>query len=221
MFNKKIIFCLFVILMAFSLSVNMAFAQDAGSDISLNEEIELDSSLSQLNAVDEIDNINEDISSSQQADYSNSISGDSIQTYERDSSDSNNQNMNDDLENCNALTSDSEGSASSSSISVDESLDSFYSIDDEVYLSSSSYDEASNDGSGKTIFLISDNPGTNVLDAASRLLFEEHPDLGSEVNIVVRSGQQVKEMSEEDFISLLSNADVFIGNGLAQMLMLF
>ena len=211
MFNKKRIFCLFVILMAFSLSVNMAFAQDAGSDISLNEEIELDSSLSQLNAVDEIDNINEDISSSQQADYSNSISGDSIQTYERDSSDSNNQNMNDDLENCNALTSDSEGSASSSSISVDESLDSFYSIDDEVYLSSSSYDEASNDGSGKTIFLISDNPGTNVLDAASRLLFEEHPDLGSEVNIVVRSGQQVKEMSEEDFISLLSNADVFIG----------
>ena len=61
----------------------------------------------------------------------------------------------------------------------------------------------------KTILIVSDNPGTNILDASSKELYEEY-DL-SNVNLVVRSGIQVKEMNESEFASLLENCDAFIG----------
>ena len=60
-----------------------------------------------------------------------------------------------------------------------------------------------------TIFLVSDNPGTNILDVASRELYDEY-DLKN-VNFVVRSGFQVKEMEETEFARLLYNCDAFIG----------
>lgn len=60
-----------------------------------------------------------------------------------------------------------------------------------------------------TIFLISDNPGTNILDtAASEILQDKEY---SEVNIIVRNPSQIKLMSESELYSLLSTCDVFIG----------
>ncbi|WP_458404435.1 cobaltochelatase subunit CobN [Methanobrevibacter sp.] len=60
-----------------------------------------------------------------------------------------------------------------------------------------------------TLFIISDNPGTNVLDKASEELFSEH-DLKN-VNLVIRNGNQVKTMSEDELTRLLSDCDAFIG----------
>ena len=60
-----------------------------------------------------------------------------------------------------------------------------------------------------TLFFISDNPGTNILDAASQELFN-----GSDfknVNIIVRSGEQIKTMDELELVNLLYKSDAFIG----------
>ena len=46
----------------------------------------------------------------------------------------------------------------------------------------------------KTVFIISDNPGTNILDSASEDVYAETN--SSSFNIVVRSGDQVKDMTE-------------------------
>lgn len=60
-----------------------------------------------------------------------------------------------------------------------------------------------------TLFIVSDNPGTNVLDKASQELFAEHDMKG--VNLVIRNGNQVKTMSEDELAFLLNNSDAFIG----------
>ena len=60
-----------------------------------------------------------------------------------------------------------------------------------------------------TIFVVSDNPGTNILDVASEEVLI-NPNV-SNVNLIVRSGEQVKDMKEEELIGLLSSSDVFIG----------
>ena len=60
-----------------------------------------------------------------------------------------------------------------------------------------------------TLFIISDNPGTNVLDKARSGTFDEH-DLKN-VNLVIRNGNQVKTMSEDELAFLLNNSDAFIG----------
>jgi len=75
-------------------------------------------------------------------------------------------------------------------------------------------DLASSDNKGKsnvTLFIVSDNPGTNILDAASADLFDEHPNLRENVTLVVRSGAQIKEMSESEFVNLLESCDGFVG----------
>lgn len=87
----------------------------------------------------------------------------------------------------------------------DESLSS---ANDEIQYSVSSNNE---EQSEVTLFFISDNPGTNILDAASNDLFTEHPELKGNVNIVVRSGAQVKDMNESEFVNLLASCDGFIG----------
>ena len=71
-------------------------------------------------------------------------------------------------------------------------------------------DEATSSSENVTIFIISDNPGTNILDSASRELFDENPQL-TNVNIYVRSGEQIKTMGESELLSLLYSSDVFIG----------
>ncbi len=60
----------------------------------------------------------------------------------------------------------------------------------------------------KTIFLVSDSPGTNILDAASRELIDSGL---NNVNLIVRSGNQVKTMSEGELYGLVNQSDAFIG----------
>lgn len=61
----------------------------------------------------------------------------------------------------------------------------------------------------KTIFIISDSPGTNVMDAATDELYNQ--DNLSGFNVVLRSGDQVKEMDEEELHTLFDKSDAFIG----------
>ena len=61
----------------------------------------------------------------------------------------------------------------------------------------------------KTIFVISDNPGTNIIDAAADEIYNQDNLTG--FNLVVRSGEQVKNMDEEELHSLFSKSDAFIG----------
>ena len=61
----------------------------------------------------------------------------------------------------------------------------------------------------KTVFIISDNPGTNILDSASDEICNEDNLTG--FNIVLRSGEQVKDMKEEELHSLMESSDAFIG----------
>ena len=61
----------------------------------------------------------------------------------------------------------------------------------------------------KTVFIISDNPGTNIIDSASDEIYNQ--DKLSGFNLVVRSGDQVKNMDEEELHSLFDKSDAFIG----------
>lgn len=65
------------------------------------------------------------------------------------------------------------------------------------------------DSQTTTLFIISDNPGVNILDKASfELLDEKKLD---NVNLIIRSGEQVKTMPEAELIQYLSSCDAFIG----------
>jgi len=85
------------------------------------------------------------------------------------------------------------------------------SSDDLLEVSDNSVSEKiSIDNSQKTtLFIISDNPGVNILDKAGSELLDENKLVN--VNLVVRSGEQVKTMSEAELVSYLSNCDAFIG----------
>ena len=95
---------------------------------------------------------------------------------------------------------------------------SFAQSDSNLTLEDNSHDELSVDDSNdlyesdvknKTVFIISDNPGTNIIDSASDEIYNQ--DKLSGFNLVVRSGDQVKNMDEEELHSLFSNSDAFIG----------
>ena len=60
-----------------------------------------------------------------------------------------------------------------------------------------------------TLFIISDNPGTNILDKAGVELYNEHK--LDNVNLVIRNGNQIKEMPETELTNLLRDCDAFIG----------
>ena len=73
-----------------------------------------------------------------------------------------------------------------------------------------SQDVIKNDNThNKTVFIISDNPGTNIIDSACDEIYNQ--DNKSGFNIVLRSGEQVKDMSENELHSLFSTSDAFIG----------
>lgn len=61
-------------------------------------------------------------------------------------------------------------------------------IDDSVEISSD--DDTSAKRNNITLFVVSDSPGTNILDAASSELFDSHN--MSSVNLVIRNGEQIK-----------------------------
>ena len=104
---------------------------------------------------------------------------------------------------------------------IDDEINNNFQLDDALKVTNEINDiQISNANSSKnnekvssseniTILIVSDNPGTNILDSSCRELFEEY-DL-SNVNLVVRSGIQVKEMDESEFTDLLANCDGFIG----------
>ena len=59
------------------------------------------------------------------------------------------------------------------------------------------------------IFIISDNPGVNIVDKAAEELQEENK--LENVNLVVRSGDQIKTMDEAELVGYLSDCDAFVG----------
>lgn len=58
------------------------------------------------------------------------------------------------------------------------------------------------------VFLVSDNPGTNILDLAATEILNQSE--FSDYELVVRSGDQIGEMSEEELYDLMSKSDIFI-----------
>lgn len=80
---------------------------------------------------------------------------------------------------------------------------------DELPIGDSDISEEDNNPQNKTIFIISDSAGTNVLDAAADELYNQDNLVG--FNIVLRSGDQVKTMDEEELRSLFDQSDAFIG----------
>ncbi|MFM5882497.1 cobaltochelatase subunit CobN [Methanobrevibacter gottschalkii] len=69
--------------------------------------------------------------------------------------------------------------------------------------------ENSRDSQHMNLFIISDNPGTNILDKASLELSNENNING--INLIIRNGNQVKTMDETELKYLLANCDAFIG----------
>ena len=65
------------------------------------------------------------------------------------------------------------------------------------------------DSKNTTLFIISDNPGTNILDKASWELHDEKK--LDNVNLIIRSGEQIKAMNENELKGLLSGCDAFVG----------
>jgi len=61
----------------------------------------------------------------------------------------------------------------------------------------------------QTIFIISDNPGTNIVDSAAKELNNEGKI--SHYNIIARNGDQIKNMGEKQLHSLFTQSDAFIG----------
>ena len=86
-------------------------------------------------------------------------------------------------------------------LTLDDNSQDISSIDDSEVLN----DNVNN----KTILIISDSPGTNVLDAAADELYNQDNLAG--FNIVLRSGDQVKDMDEDELHSLFDQSDAFIG----------
>ena len=80
--------------------------------------------------------------------------------------------------------------------------------DSKMISNSNSNDKLSN-SRNITLFIISDNPGTNILDKAGKELFVENDLTG--VKLIVRSGDQIKTMKEDELINYLSISDAFIG----------
>lgn len=71
-----------------------------------------------------------------------------------------------------------------------------------------SHEDLSN-SQNTTLFIISDNPGTNILDKASMELEDENK--LDNVNLVIRNGNQIKTMDENELTHLLSSCDAFVG----------
>ena len=95
---------------------------------------------------------------------------------------------------------------------------SFAQSDSNMTLQDDSHDELSvgesndlheSDAKNKTVFIISDNPGTNIIDSACDEIYNQ--DGLSGFNMVVRSGDQIKNMGEEELHSLFDKSDAFIG----------
>jgi len=68
----------------------------------------------------------------------------------------------------------------------------------------------SNQESIKTMLLISDNSGTNILDSAANEILDNY----SNVDIQVRSSNQISTMDEDELFNLVNKSDIVIANWL-------
>ncbi|WP_405295648.1 cobaltochelatase subunit CobN [Methanobrevibacter sp.] len=84
----------------------------------------------------------------------------------------------------------------------------FAQANDTLLLEDASQSDISADNQ-KTVFIISDSPGTNVIEQASQEICNQDNLTG--FKLVVRSGEQVKDMNEEELHTLFSQSDAFIG----------
>lgn len=83
-------------------------------------------------------------------------------------------------------------------------------IDDNVTLGDTSQDMLEDVSTNeKTIFIISDSPGTNIIDSAADEIYNQDNLTG--FKLVVRSGEQVKDMNEDELHELFDKSDAFIG----------
>ena len=101
------------------------------------------------------------------------------------------------------------GDVDSEAISIADAKVHNINSDDSNKISIDNSNEDLSDSQNTTLFIISDNPGTNILDKASVELFNENK--LNNVNLVIRSGDQVKTMSENELTYLLASCDAFIG----------
>ena len=67
-----------------------------------------------------------------------------------------------------------------------------------------------NQGYDKSMFLISDNSGTNILDSAANEVLNNY----SNVDIKVRSSAQISTMKEDELYQLVDKSDIVIANWL-------
>jgi len=67
-----------------------------------------------------------------------------------------------------------------------------------------------NQGYDKTMLLISDNAGTNILDSAANEVLDNY----SNINIQVRSSSQISTMNEDELYNLVKKSDIVIANWL-------
>ena len=67
-----------------------------------------------------------------------------------------------------------------------------------------------NQGYDKSMLLISDNSGTNILDSAANEVLNNY----SNVDIKVRSSAQISTMKEDELYQLVDKSDIVIANWL-------
>lgn len=67
----------------------------------------------------------------------------------------------------------------------------------------------SNTNKQTTLFFVSDNAGTNILDDASREIFDEGN--AKNITLIIRNGEQIKTMDESELVGLIDSSDGFIG----------
>ena len=81
--------------------------------------------------------------------------------------------------------------------------------DEESDLSDVAVKNSLKDDASYTVFIISDTVGNNLFDSAACEILENSS--FSDVNINIRSGSQINEMSEEELYNLMNSCDAFLG----------
>ena len=84
-----------------------------------------------------------------------------------------------------------------------------FALDNDTFVQSDNYNGL-NPEFNKTMLLISDNGGTNILDSAAKEVLNNY----SDVNIQVRSSNQISRMDEEELFNLVDSSDIVIANWL-------
>ena len=84
-----------------------------------------------------------------------------------------------------------------------------FALDNDTFVQSDNSNDLNHEYN-KTMLLISDNGGTNILDSAAKEVLNNY----SDVNIQVRSSNQISKMDEEELFNLVNGSDIVIANWL-------